>query len=144
MHSVLPLLRVGQPHIRHGKRVELIDGETRVPRTPWRLATGADHLDIRGTQATHPHTLRKDGGDLVTVQPRVEAPACAASQEAVQVDVQAEIGAIPDGHHIVGGVGTQKTPVGDRDCGLGDRQKLAAHECNAVCVCGFRGHGQNS
>ena len=61
----------GEPDERDCEGEKLVDRQPRVARTPWRLAAGASHLDIGGTQPAQSDALRQDFGDLLRVQARV-------------------------------------------------------------------------
>ena len=108
--------------------MELVDGLARVPRAPGRLPPGDDHLHIGAAQARQAHTVLEHVRDAGAGQPGVEPKARAAGRKALQMRIQPEEGAVPDGHHIVSGVGPQKTPVGDGNGGLGNGNILAPHE----------------
>ena len=129
-HQIQPartLFGVGDPDIGHGESVELVHRQTRVARAPGRLPARDDHLHIGTAQARQAHALRQHLRDALGRQPRVQAKARAAGEEPLQVRIKAEEGTVPHGHHVVRGVGAQKTPVGDGNRGFADGHVAATH-----------------
>ena len=138
-HQVQPLvalLRVGNPHIRHGKRIELVDRLARVARTPGRLAARHDHFDIRMAQARQAHAPRQHLGDLLGAEACIKAETLATAGKARQMRIEPEKSALPHRDNVVGGVGTQETPVGDGDGSLANRHVLAAHVRDPLGIIG--------
>ena len=67
------------------------------------------------------------GKEVIAKAPTGTGKTCAFGVPMVQ-RIQPEKGAVPDGHHIVGGVGPQKAPVRHGNGGFGNGNVLAAHK----------------
>ena len=66
----------------------------------------------------------------------VKTPALATAKEALQVSIDAEERAVPHSYHVVGGIGAQEAPVGDRDACLSNGQVLPTHESDTFGIVG--------
>ena len=131
VQAALALRLVRDPDIGNREGIELVDSLPRVARAPGRLAAGHDHFHVGAAQPGQADAAFEHRGDLVRGLARVQAKARATGEEAVQVRIEAEEGPFPDGDDVVGGVGTQETPIGQGDAGLGDGKVVAAHEGGA-------------
>src|SRR5699024_1117216 len=121
----LGVIEVHDPHVRDRVRVEPVLVRARVARSGGWNASRTHHLDVRLAQARNSDQAAEQRGDLTAVEWHGQAQTFTTAQEAIEMVIEPEEGAVPHADDVIRDVRSSETRVEDRNARVLDRDDVA-------------------